>query len=181
MASTENLSKLISQKLQVLTQLRQVGLRQGQLVAAGDVAALLKLLGAKQQLLAGLQKLERAMAPYHDQDPELRVWASPDHRAACAAEATQCKTLLAEIVAMEREHEQAMVVRRDEVAEQLRHAQSAQAATSAYTSNSSAHNASATPPKPMGPTLSEQSPRQPSGYAPLETPSTDHLGFVSEA
>lgn len=130
--TTERLAELIGQKRQVLAQLRQVAFRQGELVDAGDAATLLKLLAAKQNLLSGLQKIEKALKPYRDQDPDARPWPTPEARAACAAEAKECATLLDEVVALEREHEAKMAAQRDRVAQQLRHAHSAHQAAGAY-------------------------------------------------
>ena len=48
--STEQLAALIAQKHEVLVQLRAVGVRQTDLVAGGEIAALLKLLGRKATL-----------------------------------------------------------------------------------------------------------------------------------
>lgn len=131
-SNTEKLATLIGQKRQVLAQLRQVAVRQGELVDAGDAAMLLKLLAAKQNLLGGLQKIERALTPFHDEDPETRPWPTPEARAACAAEAQQCTRLLEEVVALEREHERKMTAQRDRVAQQLRVAHSAHQAAGAY-------------------------------------------------
>ncbi|MCA9644068.1 MAG: hypothetical protein KC492_25420, partial [Myxococcales bacterium] len=72
--STDRLAKLVCQKRQVLQQLRQVAVRQGELIGQEDVSTLLKLLATKQALLSGLQKLERALEPFRGQDPEDRPW-----------------------------------------------------------------------------------------------------------
>jgi len=129
---TEQLAQLIRQKREVLAQLYQVGTRQGELVAAGDVGSLMKLLAAKQRLLAGLQLLEKSIAPYRDEDPEQRRWASPEARAACAADAEACRKLLAEVMEMERTHEQQMTQRRDQVATQLQRVHASHDARGAY-------------------------------------------------
>lgn len=132
---TEQLAERIRGKRRVLEQLHQVGQRQGELVASGDVETLLKLLAAKQRLLAGLQQVERDLEPFRDEDPEARKWQSPEHRAACAADAQACRTLLAAVMEMEKQHESAMVVRRDSVAKQLKQAHAAHDASGAYQSH----------------------------------------------
>ncbi|MEM1304536.1 MAG: hypothetical protein AAGG46_06550 [Planctomycetota bacterium] len=129
---TENLARLIGQKRQVLVRLHEVGRQQQRLVESGDVATLLKLLAAKQRLLAALQQVERQLAPHHAEDPEQRVWPSPKHRAACAAEAAECSRLLSEVMEMEKSQESVMVERRDNLAGQLRTAHAAHAAHAAY-------------------------------------------------
>ena len=57
--ATEILGDRIEQKLALLGQLRDLGRRQTALIETGDLTQLLKLLSAKQRLLAALQALER--------------------------------------------------------------------------------------------------------------------------
>jgi hypothetical protein len=135
MLPTERLSELIANKHRVLTQLRDVGRRQMDLANAGEAAALLALLGAKQRLIAGLQTLEQELTLYYAEDPDHRVWPSPQHRAECARQAAECNALLEEVVAMEKLGAQEMIVRRNEVAEQLQQAHAATAVRSAYEAN----------------------------------------------
>jgi hypothetical protein len=119
----------------VLLQLRDIGRRQIALVNGGDVAALLALLSAKQQLIAGLQSLEQQLTPYYDEDAERRAWPTPRHRAECARQAADCNALLEEILAMEKLGAEKMTVRRNEVAEQLQQMHAATQVRSAYESN----------------------------------------------
>ena len=49
-----------------------------------------------------LQELERELKPYYAGDPDQRVWRSPDERARCAKQASECNTLLEEIVRLEK-------------------------------------------------------------------------------
>jgi flagellar biosynthesis/type III secretory pathway chaperone len=133
--STEHLFELIHRKRQVLTQLREVGQRQSELIASGDVTTLLTLLAAKQRLLAALQLTEGQLAPYRDEDPAARVWSSPARRSECATESADCRQLLAEVVQLERECEAAMLAHRDATAAQLQQAHPARAAAGAYAQN----------------------------------------------
>ncbi len=119
----------------MLTQLRDIGRRQMELVDGGDIAALLALLGAKQQLIAGLQTLEQELALYYAEDPDRRVWPSPQHRAACARQAAECNALLEEIVSLEKVGAERMTERRNDVAEQLQQAHAATQVRSAYEAN----------------------------------------------
>lgn len=130
--TTEKLADLIGKRHACLQQLRDVGEKQSELIAAGDMGALLRLLSAKNQLLAVLQAIEKELAPYHDQDPESRLWPTPSHRIRCADQAAQCRTLLEEVMQLERNNEQRMTVRRDEVASQLQQANAASRASGAY-------------------------------------------------
>jgi flagellar biosynthesis/type III secretory pathway chaperone len=130
--STELLATLISRKHDVLVQLRAVGARQTDLVASGEIAALLKLLAAKQSLITRLQEIERELKPYFAADPEKRVWRSPEERARCAQQADDCNRLLEEVVRLEKIGAEKMDQRKNEVAQQLQHAHAAAHVRSAY-------------------------------------------------
>ena len=132
MQTTERLAELIRKKHRVLVQLREVGQRQTDLVTSGDIASLLKLLSAKQQLISALHGLEHELTPYYAEDPEQRVWSSAEDRARCAQEATECNTLLEDIVRMEKSGAEKIIARRDEVAGQLQQVHAATYVRSAY-------------------------------------------------
>jgi hypothetical protein len=132
MQSTEQLAGLIAQKHEVLLQLRAVGVRQTDLVASGEVAALLKLLAAKQHLITRLQELERELKPYYAGDPDKRVWRSPDERARCAKQAGECNALLEEVVRLERLGAEKMNERKNDVAQQLQQVHAATHVRNAY-------------------------------------------------
>ena len=132
MQSTEQLAALIAQKHEVLVQLRAVGVRQTDLVAGGEVAALLKLLAAKQHLITRLQELEGELKPYYAGDPDKRVWRSPDERVRCAKQAGECNALLEEIVRFEKLGAEKMNERKNEVAQQLNQVHAAAHVRNAY-------------------------------------------------
>lgn len=129
---TEPLARLVRQKRRLLEQMVKLCTRQGELITEGDTTTLLQLLGGKQQLIAGLQVIERGLDAFRHQDPDSRPWPSAADRAACKADADACNQLLAEVVATEREHESQMTDRRDSLSKQLLQAQSAHAASTAY-------------------------------------------------
>jgi hypothetical protein len=103
-----------------LEQLRDLGLRQAGLIAAGNISDLMRLLSAKQQLIVALQALEKELAPYHNEDPDSRRWPSPEERARCAADADHCRRLIPEVMELEQAGERQITARRDEAAHQLR-------------------------------------------------------------
>ncbi|MEM6330859.1 MAG: hypothetical protein AAF790_11485 [Planctomycetota bacterium] len=174
---TDALAALVREKRRVLTQLHQVGERQGELVALGDVPTLLRLLAAKQKLLAGLQAVEARLHPYRDQDPDGRAWPSPQHRAACAADADECRRLLAAVMDMERRHEQQMATRRDKLAEQLQRTHTAHGASDAYRTHRLPSAPTATPTTTTPPT-GTPAPR----VAPLsDLPTSTGIDLTSEA
>lgn len=137
--ATDNLAQLIRKKHRVLMQLRDIGLRQQQAVADKATSNLLQLLGAKQHLIAALQMVERSLRPYQAEDPESRVWRSAEERAACAQQQAECQQLLAEVMQLERDQEAKMIERRDDVAAQLRRANSAHQAVDAYAQHRAPH------------------------------------------
>ncbi|NUQ62426.1 MAG: hypothetical protein HUU20_08050 [Pirellulales bacterium] len=131
---TDLLSDLIDRKHQCLVELRDMGKRQYSLVNEGSITGLLDLLSAKQDVIARLQSVERALDPFRGQDPETRRWRSPESRRRCADQVKRCELLLAEILAQEKRSEQELVRRRDEAAEQLQGIHRAGQARGAYTS-----------------------------------------------
>jgi hypothetical protein len=132
MRSTTRLVELIGGKHQVLLRLRELGRRQADLVASGDTTSLLKLLAVKQQMIGGLQDLERQLAPYYEEYPDQRTWQSPQQRAQCAQQAAECNELLREVLSMEQSSAEKMSTRRNEVADQLQHVHAATQVRTAY-------------------------------------------------
>jgi flagellar biosynthesis/type III secretory pathway chaperone len=130
--NTDNLAELIHKKHQLLTQLREIGLRQQQLVNESATAALLQLLGAKQHLIGALQLVERSLRPYQAEDPLQRQWASPADRDACVQREAECQVLLREVMDLERNQEVRMIERRDRAAAHLQRAGAAHQAIGAY-------------------------------------------------
>jgi hypothetical protein len=138
--STQQLAALIGQKHEVLVQLRAVGVRQSDLVASGEVAALLKLLAAKQHLITRLQELEGELKPYYAGDPDKRVWRTPDERARCAKQADECNALLEEVVRFEKLGAEKMNERKNEVAQQLQQVHAATHVRNAYQAQQRGHS-----------------------------------------
>lgn len=128
----ETLARLVQQKRLLLEQLVKIGHRQGELIDAGEVASLVQLLSSKQQLITGLQAVEQGLDNFRAEDPEARQWPTPAARAACQADSNACNALLSEVIATEQRHEKMMAERRDAIGAQLRQAQSAHAASTAY-------------------------------------------------
>ncbi|MCA9230411.1 MAG: flagellar export chaperone FlgN [Planctomycetales bacterium] len=140
--TTEKLSDLLSKRLRCLQQLRDLGLKQAELISQGEMSPLLRLLGAKNQLIVAVQAIEHELTPFHSQDPDKRQWPSAEERTRCSEQAAQCQQLLAEVMQLEEQNEMEMTLRRDRVANQLQAAQAASTARSAYQAQQSI------PPKP---------------------------------
>ena len=133
--STEVLADLISKRRKCLVQLRELGLRQGAMIAAGEMSELLRVVAAKQQLIVALQAIEKQLAPFQHQAPETRTWASRALREQCAADAEACRGLVEEVMAMEQAGEQQMTERRDAVAVQMRSMTAGGRVRDAYAAN----------------------------------------------
>lgn len=129
---TDILKDLIRVKRECLLQLREMGRKQLALIEEGNMTSLMDILAAKQRPLVTLQRIERTLDPFRNQDPEKRVWRSADDRAQCAEHLQQCENLLAEIVSQEKCCEVALIQRRDEAAARLQGAHLAGYARHAY-------------------------------------------------
>jgi hypothetical protein len=129
---TDLLSDLVQQKHRCLEHLCAMGHKQLELVRRGSMTELLDLLAAKQQLLLQVQRIDRDLEPFRDQDPEDRDWRSPEGRQQCAAAASACEALLVQIINQERESETELIRRRDEAAAQLEETHTASQARASY-------------------------------------------------
>jgi hypothetical protein len=132
MPDSSELAAAISRKAQLLEMLRKLGDAQLSLVRESDMSRLMQVLASKESLLKQLQIVERQLDPFRDQDPETRLWSSPAARKACQDDANRCAALLAEIVALEKQSEAEMTVRRDATATQLQATYSSREAQGAY-------------------------------------------------
>ncbi len=130
--ATELLAALVQQKLDLLEQLRELGRRQCQLVQEGDTTRLLTLLSAKQKLVVDLQRMERQIDPYRDEDPQQRRWKSPEVRQRCRQAVERSETLLGEIVLLEKQCAAQLEQRQNATAQNLNDLQHAAAARTAY-------------------------------------------------
>jgi hypothetical protein len=131
-AETDMLVQLVRAKHSCLVQLRDIGRQQLDLIDQGNIPGLLALLSAKQRPLMDLQRIERALDPFRVQDPERRPWRTAADRAACAEQLRQCESLLAEIVAQEKQCETIMTQQRDEAAARLHKFRTVSQAHGAY-------------------------------------------------
>jgi hypothetical protein len=129
---TDRLAELVRRKHLCLTQLRDLGRQQCDVVEQGDVNDLLRILGAKQLLITSMQEVERALDPFRQQDPESRVWRSSTDREACAVLVADCERIYRSILEQERESEGHLRRRRDSAAERLAEARAADEVRGAY-------------------------------------------------
>ena len=135
---TDLLANLIDQKYHVLTQLWQLARGQRDVVQTGDVSRLMSLLALKQRALQQLQEVERQLHPFREQDPDSRLWRSPQHREQARTAAARCASLLQDIMSAEQESVTHLTLRRDAAASQLQSMHGAVAASHAYAGTASA-------------------------------------------
>ena len=133
--SANKLAELIGRRRKCLTQLRDLGRKQQQLVGEGNIVDLLRLFPAKQQLIVALESIEKELAPFHEQDPQSRSWTSAEARARWRLDAEECRQLIQEVMELEQDGERQLTTRRDEVAGQLRALAAASRAHQAYRSH----------------------------------------------
>jgi hypothetical protein len=129
---TQLLAELLGRKHDCLAQLYELGGQQLALAESGDITQLLKVLAAKQRLLTRLQELEGELDPFRSQQPEERQWPSAEERARCAQIIERSESLFRDLLAREKQSEQALGRRRDEAAARLEQAHSASQARGAY-------------------------------------------------
>jgi hypothetical protein len=97
--STSLLIDLIGRKHDCLALLRDLGVKQRELIDAGDMTQLLGVLAAKQRTITQLQALEQELNPFRADDPDRRAWSSEAERVRCASLAERSARLLEELAA----------------------------------------------------------------------------------
>jgi hypothetical protein len=129
---TDRLAALVESKFRVLSLLVRLAEQQLALIEAADMGWLIKLLAAKQSLLAQLSEIERQLDPFRADDPESRSWRTPEARTDCQRLAELGAQQLADLMELEKKGESEMVRRRDGAAARLKGAHSAAEASHAY-------------------------------------------------
>lgn len=119
MEETDLLVELVRRRRDCLAEMAGLGRRQLEVIRRDDLTQLMNVLAAKQRLLSELQAVERDLHPFRGQAPESRHWRSPADREGCADRLAECDAIYATILEQEKQGEQALRERRDEVAERL--------------------------------------------------------------
>ncbi|MFO1065103.1 MAG: hypothetical protein U0892_14655 [Pirellulales bacterium] len=129
---TDRLSELVTVKSQVLEQLRDLARVQADVTQSCDPTELLSFLARKQPLMDLLAEVQSELAGYAADDPEARVWRTPEARVVCRAQSERCQLLLSEIVLLEKHSLDEMEGRREAIAFQLQNGRDAGAVIAAY-------------------------------------------------
>lgn len=130
--TTENLHRLMVAKVEVLEQLCELARQQASITQSGDATILLSFLSRKQPLMDRLSEIQAGLGIYADDDPDQRVWRSPQLRQSCRAASQRCQHLLSEIVLLEKQSLDEMSLRRDALAAHLQDGQDGSLAAQAY-------------------------------------------------
>jgi hypothetical protein len=129
---TEQLFSLMEAKLGLLSELRSLAMQQSDAVDKQDVGDLLQLLGRKQGLMERLQAIQDQLRPFAEEDPETRIWSSPERRATCQANKRRCDQWIEEILVMEHRAIETMSSQREAISGQLVQATDAMRLSRAY-------------------------------------------------
>ena len=119
MTDSEHLFQLMGQKLERLEQLHICSGNQMQYIDAEDMGAILEILAAKQRLLIEIEGIDRQIAQYHVDDPEDRVWPSPEMREQCRERISRCDRLVRETLEHDKLAEQCLTEKMNTAKQQL--------------------------------------------------------------
>ena len=128
----QELSLLIEQRWQLLEHLLQISQRQIDAIQGARMTELMRILSEKQTPLNQLAQIAERLRPAATEDPETRVWASPEQRTRCRVQQEECEKMHLELLAIEAECESSLLKSRDNLQEQLSRVDSARQTISGY-------------------------------------------------
>lgn len=132
LTATQQLFDLILEQRSILLELKHFAETQFQIVQQNELGKLVSLLATKQQAIQRLQEVDRRLNPFRDQDPESRIWSSPEQRDACRRMAKECPRLLADVMKLEQAAEEVLTQQREQVTQQVDQSSARSHAASAY-------------------------------------------------
>lgn len=140
--TTEILLECLRQRREVLLALRNLTDAQRNPARGGDASITLGILGRKEGLLDELSRIHEQLRPFREEDPDQRVWASPDRRRECQRIADEGQQLLQEILRTEETTLYEVTTQRDAIAAQLRNGTDSILANNAYTAGDALNESS---------------------------------------
>jgi len=120
MTDGEKLFRLIQKKQERLEQLCDCSRNQLQYVDNGNIDALFELLGVKQKLLLDLEEIDRQISAYQWDDPEKRLWPSPEMRQKCQEAVETCRQLVRKALEHDQEAEKELIAKKNDAQIQLK-------------------------------------------------------------
>jgi uncharacterized short protein YbdD (DUF466 family) len=120
MSGAERFFQLIREKREWLIRVHEFSQRQLQYVGEENLGALLELLAAKQRLLIEIESVDKQLTQYRAEDPEQRVWSSPEMRQQCRETVMQCDKLIREILETDEFAERQLTEKKEAAGRQLK-------------------------------------------------------------
>jgi hypothetical protein len=105
------------------------------LLPGEDVSTLLGVIARRETLIDQLSQVERQLHPYQSDDPDRRVWCSPDRRNTCRQLVARIESLMQEVLRLDGQTLDAMCQKRDLIAAEMRHGLDSSMAEQAYLSS----------------------------------------------
>ncbi len=133
---TEALLAFLQERCELLEALKTLADAQAAAAGLTEIDTTLGLLGRKQSLLEELADVQEKLQPYMADDPEQRMWSSPERRRQCQQIAEQGQQLLKATMQLEHQALEQMTSRRDAVAAQLQDGSDSILAHTAYMADS---------------------------------------------
>ncbi len=132
--STDRLAELCQLRLEKLQIIRELSIQQYVLAQSQDVERLLSLAGKRQHALDALESIQTELQTYSDEDPEQRVWRSPELREQCRMNLEKGKAILSELIVMEQRSIDILASQREAIAQQIHLHHGTQTVLNAYSS-----------------------------------------------
>jgi hypothetical protein len=134
---TDRLLTLMTVKLELVESLYALSASQQALLPGEDVSSLLGVIARRETLIDQLSQVQHQLQPYQVDDPERRVWCSPDRRDTCLKVVGKIEKLMKEVLRLDGQTLDAMCQQRDTIAAELRHGLDSNLAERAYAPNDS--------------------------------------------
>lgn len=131
---TDKLFELIEQKLQLLLHMRELTTIQSEAILSNDISQVLTTLSRKEVIMDQLNRVQTDLQDYQSDDPETRIWSSPERRAECRDMSQRCGDILCETLTLEQSSMADLSIRRDSLNAQIRQISDVRATQAAYRS-----------------------------------------------
>jgi len=131
-AYTDKLFESMQLRMELAQSLLALAKAQHSAVAQEDPNVTVSILGRKQTVLDSLVSLQATLGPSFSDEPESRVWSSPERRQECRTLADSSSKLLAQAMQLEEKTISLVEEKRNAVAAQLQSGSDSVLASSAY-------------------------------------------------
>lgn len=129
---TEALLHYMQQRFDIASAVKQLSEATATASRDGDANVTLGFISRKQGLLENLESVQQQLALYLNDDPETRVWSSPQRRQQCRQLSEQGTRILQETAQIEESAIQEMTTKRDAIAAQLQDGRDSTIARTVY-------------------------------------------------